>query len=361
MKIWQKMICSVATVAGMLAATSASADPPIAGSIVMVEPTVSANETIVGGVVVSSKEVVFSAQSAGRVIALAGREGMAFQRGTILVTLNDDELRAQLFSAQADLARSQAALNDAQIQYERQLYSPEPTTFAEQVMGPFGNFFTETNQYTRRAELSMRLAQIETARSTVAQISARIGEIQSALRDRRSIAPFDGVILERFVEKGDTVQPGQALIKFGDATWLQISADISVRLSSQLTPGQLVKVRLGDREKTVVPIRVAQIFPSADPTRQTVTIKFDLPKDTPAKVGMFVEVLLEYQGLALENNNIFIPKKAVIYQGGLPTVRVVLADDKVELRLLRLGRSQGERIEVLSGLRSGEKIIVPEN
>jgi multidrug efflux pump subunit AcrA (membrane-fusion protein) len=358
MKYWRKVVCYVAC---GLALGGVAAQNPIAGTIVTVETAQSPNEATVGGVVVSSKEVIFSAQGSGRVIALAGREGMSFPRGTILVTLNDDELRAQLFSAQADFARAQAALNDAQIQYERQLYSPQPTTFAEQVMGPFGSFFTERNQYTRRAELSMMLSQIEAARSNVAQISARIGEIQSALRDRRSIAPFDGVILERFVEQGDTVQPGQALLKFGDATWLQISADISVRLSAQLQPGQFVKVRLGDREKTVVPIRVAQIFPSADPTRQTVTVKFDLPKDTPAKVGMFVEVLVEYQDLAMENKNVLIPKKAVIYQGGLPTVRVVSADDKVELRLLRLGRSQADQVEVLSGLRAGEKIIVPEN
>jgi RND family efflux transporter MFP subunit len=189
------------------------------------------------------------------------------------------------------------------------------------------------------------------------QAKSAIEEIDAALRDARSFAPFDGVIIKKMVEEGDTVQPGQPLIEFADLTYLQVEVDVPIRLMSGLKKGMLVPVKI-DVGNIRADARVAQIFPSADAVRHTVKVKFDLPLDLPGGPGMYAEVMVP-DNSAQTGAVPVIPDSAVLWRGSLPAVYVAAADGKTELRLIRLGEYvSGDRVAILSGLKVGERVYV---
>ena len=323
-------------------------------------PTVS-----LGGTVIPYKEVTLSAQLPGRVKFLAGIEGDAFEKGTLLVALDDTELLAKRNAALAQLATADAQLRAAGVQYNRELWSPQ----SKQAMGGMGmpNLFdqmftrpmesmagTREQGVERRADLYSSGVQITQAQNAILAAQSQIQAIDAKLRDAKSMAPFNGVIMKKYVEVGDTMQPGQPLLVFSDVEYLQIVVDVPARLRPGLSEGMMLQAQL-DVGNQIIPVRVAQIFPMADAQRHTVKVKFDLPQGVSAP-GMYAKVLVP-DFTAPAKSYPVIPSSAIRYNGSLPGVYVVNAEGKHELRLIRVGEQQGERTSVLSGLSEGERIL----
>lgn len=324
-------------------------------------PTVS-----VGGTVIPYKEVTLAAQLPGRVKYLAGIEGDAFEKDDLLVALDDRELLANRQALLAQMGSADAALRNAGMQYSREMFAPRsrtppggmaiPNLFDQMFTRPMEDFVGERS---RGAELSADLyssgTQIEQARSALMQLQAELQALDSKLRDARSIAPFDGVIVKKFIEVGDTVQPGQPLLSYADVEYLQVEVDVPARLRPGLREGMMIHAEL-DVNHQRVPVRVAQIFPMADPQRHTVKIKFDLPQGM-AEPGMYAKVLVPDFNAPARANPV-IPASAIRYNGSLPGVYVLDEQGNAELRLIRVGEPvPGGLITVLSGLRPGERIL----
>jgi RND family efflux transporter MFP subunit len=231
-----------------------------------------------------------------------------------------------------------------------------PNLFDQMFTRPMESFSGERSQ---GAELSADLyssgTQIEQARSSIMRLQAELQALDSKLRDARSIAPFDGVIVKKFIEVGDTVQPGQPLLSYADVEYLQVEVDVPARLRPGLREGMMIHAEL-DVNHRRVPVRIAQIFPMADPQRHTVKIKFDLPQGV-AEPGMYSKVLVpDFQAPARANP--VVPESAIRYNGSLPGVYVLDDQGNVDLRLIRIGQPvPGGLITVLSGLRPGERIL----
>jgi RND family efflux transporter MFP subunit len=205
---------------------------------------------------------------------------------------------------------------------------------------------------------------MEQAQASLFQAQSRLQEIDAKLKDATSVAPFDGAIMEKFVNVGDTVQPGTPLVSFGDVQYLQVQVDVSVRLVSSLSPGMPVPVRLDNANRTQVQAPVAQIFPKADPVRHTVRVKLNLPRGTNAAAGMYAEVFVPDPARASMTANMpSVPLSAIVWRGGLPMAYALRPDGTSELRLLRLGEKvDQDHVVVLTGLAVGEKILAnPKN
>lgn len=329
---------------------------------VVVEARSVASEVSVGGSVVPAREITFTAQMPGRVEYLAGDEGGFFKRGTVLVAMDDDALLAQRRAAIAKIGNAQAAQRNASMQYQRELQSPDKKgMFGQMMPGPFGNMMSESKKgIEREADLYSQRTGIEQAQSSLMQAHSQVQQIDAKLRDTRSNAPFDGVIIEKKVEVGDTVQPGQPLVVFADMSRLQLQADVPARLAVALREGMVISARLDDVADTRIQASLVQVFPMADPTRHTVRVKFDIPKDAPAAPGMYAEVLIPEPG-AIGMDLPVIPGKAVFRRGGLPMVKVLNQAGQTELRLVRLGErlGNGKRV-VLAGVVPGEKVVVSD-
>lgn len=324
-------------------------------------PTVS-----IGGTVIPYKEVTLAAQLPGRVKFLAGIEGDAFKTDEILVALDDRELLAKRRALIAQMQSADAQLRNAGMQYSREMFSPRSRTSPGGMGMPnlFDQMFTRpmedlVGDRSRGAELSADLyaqgTQVQQAQTAIARLQAELQALDAKLRDAQSIAPFDGVIVRKFVEMGDTVQPGQPLLNFADVEYLQVEVDVPARLRSGLREGMMLQSVLDVNDRRV-PVRVAQVFPMADPQRHTVKVKFDLPQGV-SEPGMYAKLLIPDFNAPARSNPV-IPQSAISYNGSLPGVYVLDKDGAPQLRLIRVGEPvPGGFITVLSGLRPGERIL----
>jgi len=323
----------------------------------------------VGGTVIPFKEVTISAQIPGAVTSIAGLEGTRVEEGNTLVTVDDADIVAQRNAALARVYQAQSGLQNAQMQYTRELYSPRSNSVSSfpgmGVPSMFDQFFTRgfsdamgqsDSALERQADLYAQTSGVDQAQSGLMQAQAMLEALDVQLRDATQSAPFDGVIIQRMVEVGDNVQPGAPMLKFAYTDYLRVEADVPVRLAAGLSEGVIVQARL-DIGGAPIEARVAQIFPIADQARHTVKVKFDLPYGTPGGPGMYVEVTVPDTSIPVQGQAA-VPTAALVWRGSLPSV-FVLENGKPSLRLVRVGYPIGEdRVSVISGLSGGETVIL---
>ncbi|MBI1424685.1 MAG: efflux RND transporter periplasmic adaptor subunit [Gammaproteobacteria bacterium] len=324
--------------------------------------------TILGGTVVPYREVTLTAQLPGRVQFIAGREGDRFQGREMLLALSDDALLAKREQALANYNNSLYALRNSQMQYGREWWAPQSRDINRMpgmgLPSLFDQFFTRNvgsglgygnpflERYTDLYSSGIHVAQ---AQGNQVAAMSQIREVDARLRDSVTIAPFDGVIVKKMVEPGDTVQPGQPLLKYADLADLQLSVEVPSRLVDGLQEGMIVPAIL-DYNNQYVDARISRIYPMSNSSRHTITVKFDLPLGTNAWPGTYAEVMVPEIDSPTETL-IEIPKSAVVRHGSLPEVYVI-KDNRPQLHLVRLGASYAEgRVTVLAGLKAGDRIL----
>jgi RND family efflux transporter MFP subunit len=233
-----------------------------------------------------------------------------------------------------------------------------PNLFDQVFTRPAEDFFGQRDRDAERsADLFASGTRMEQARSAILQAQSEIRAIDAKLRDAKSLAPFDGVIVEKYVEEGDTVQPGQPMLKFSDVTWLQIDVDVPARLAQGLQPmAVLPDAATFDDHPEPVAVRVAQIFPMADVQRYTVRVKMDIPQGV-SKPGMYARVRLPDLSGPIRSQLPVIPTTAIRYRGSLPVVYVQNASGEPELRMIRQGKQlENGMTMVLSGIAPGDRV-----
>ncbi len=353
--------CALAVAGG----TSAQV-PPDMGESFLVQQAEGAPSISVGGTVIPYKEVTLAAQLPGRITYIAGIEGDAFKEGDLLLAIDDAELLANRRALLAQMGSADAQLRNAGVQYSREIFSPQasqapggmglPNLFDQMFSRPMENIVGDRSKGAERsADLFASGTRIQEAQNAMFRLQAELQALDSKIRDARSIAPFAGVVVKKFVEVGDTVQPGQPLLNYADVEYLQVEVDVPARMRPGLREGMMVKAEL-DLNNQRVPVRVAQIYPMADPQRHTVKVKFDLPQGV-SEPGMYAKVLVPDFNAPARANPV-IPTSAIRYNGSLPGVYVI--DDRgiPELRLIRIGEEMsGGFVTVLSGLMAGERVL----
>lgn len=321
-----------------------------------------------GGTVIPFKEVTLTAQMPGQVNYISGIEGDAFTAGTLIISINDDALRAQRKAAMAQWNQAAYAYQNAQSQYNRELWSPKseqsmpgmalPNLMDQMFTTPMGNSMgVGDRDVEKRADLTNAMSMVKKAQAQMAQIKAQIDEIDVRLNDTKSTAPFDGVIVKKMVEAGDTVQPGQPLLVFAKSNHLSIELNIPVNLMQGIKKGQQLMARIAN--STPIQVRVAQVFPVANGQQHTVKVKMDLPLGAPAAPGMYAQVAVHN---STSQNQAFpvIPSQAIIQRGSLPSVFVFNPKtNQVSMKIVRVSKSSNNGFKtVLSGIKEGEQIVV---
>ncbi len=329
---------------------------------VKVKASTSTPTIALGGTVIPYKEVTLSAQMPGRITYLAGKEGMRFNANTELVRIDDSELLAKRGVILAQLENAHANYDNALVQADRNKYSPRSKT-AMPGMEPMSLMSKMFPDVGTNSDISLQAdaydfkIKIRQARNAIFQAESELRALDVKLNNTRSIAPFNGVIMQKFIEQGDTVQPGMPLLKFADTQYLQISIDVPARLRAGLKESDILDAEFdvsSEREQ----VRVAQIYPMADAERHTVKVKFDIPTGVSSP-GMYAKVFV-HDSTGPSSEIYTIPTKAIIYNGSLPAVYVKGTNGEPELRLIRVGEikeKEGQSIAVvLSGLNKDDEV-----
>lgn len=327
------------------------------------------SDVVLGSTVIPYKEVTLSAQIPGVIRQLSGEAGSSFKQGAVLVQIDDSQLQAKRNEVIAAIQTAQTGVQNSQIQYQRELISPRskdvgrmpgfalPAMMDVFMMRPFadammGGYDSGVGRYS---DLMSSASEVSRARSHLQQAYSQLQGLDASLRDARSMAPFEGTIMERMVEVGDVVQPGQPLMRIGFLKYKRLLADVPSGLVGSLKQGMTVPVRVDGQLMTKA--RVTQIYPVADPERHTVKVKFDLPVDAEAAPGMYAEIYLPNQSRYQPATALSIPNTALLRGRSLPSVLVVEGETS-KLRMVRIGSKQDSgQVEVLSGLKEGEQII----
>ncbi len=328
--------------------------------------TASSQATVaLGGTVTPKTELTIRAQAPGRVVFIAGDEGTEIKSGDTIVDLDEKSLVAQRRAAQAGLQTARAQLNNSYIQLDQNIISDGHSSRGGMgIPSMFDHFVTKNlgdsmgvgdSDYDRYASISSSRAAVEQAKSMVMAAESNIDQIDAMFRDKQAVAPQDAIILEKMIELGDAVQPGQPLLRIGDISSLQVVVDVPTRLMRGLKEGLSLPVSFDTRGETVQ-AEIVRIFPSADVQRNTVRIKLALPEDSTATPGMYATVSVpdSAQGSL---TTILVPTAAIIWRGSQASVYIVNTSGKTELRLIRAGTTSGNDTSILSGVSEGERIV----
>ncbi len=323
---------------------------------------------LLGGVVVSSAQVSLSAQVSGDVLSVNGKEGDMFKQGSILLTLEQESIQAQRDAAFAEISSANESLRNAGVQYSQSIISPNSGGMFGGVPGMF-SMFTDpmlrmsgqgNPEFDKFANRTSRYTNYQQAKNKLKQAESKLRQVEERLKDANIVAPFDGVIVVKNINKGDIVQPGQILIKFANIKDLQVQVHIPSRLVSSLKLNKKYRIKL-DIANIVVDAALSQIYPIADNTKHSVKVKFDLPSGVPVLAGAYAEVeIFETDSGILTP---VVPESAIMWRSSLPSVFVINSKtNQTELRFVRLGEQVGKsKKSILSGLKIGEKIVTNPN
>lgn len=346
------------------APATAPAPQPVPETIV-VKSASSGGSVVLGGTVIPIKTVNLSAQMPGEVLFVSGEEGDAFREGDQLVALDTSKLMQKRKQAETQLASAIANHRNAWVQYQNELRTPnaqansmlgglpEMFSFFSDPMREFGG--EGSPDYQRYANLQQMRTGVEAAANQVDQARAGIAELDEALSNAISFAPFDGVIIKKMAEAGDIVQPGMPLITFADISTLQVRAEVPTSLLDIVRQGGDIYVRVNDK---MAKATVARVFPMADAMGHTTTVKFDVPANVELHPGMYADVLVPDATSTASSSMPMIPESAIRWRGSLPAVFLYTPEGDIKLRLLRLGeRGPNGMISVVSGIKPGDRIL----
>jgi RND family efflux transporter MFP subunit len=171
--------------------------------------------------------------------------------------------------------------------------------------------------------------------------------VETAAGYARIVAPFDGVVVGRSVDPGDLAAPGMPLLAVESTGPRDVVLAVAPELTAGLRPGTVVEVVARDGRRTDGTIR--SVAGGADPATRTVEVRVEVPADWATGVSA---TALVPSGTRFA---VTVPADAVVRRGQLTGVHVV-SGDVVTLRWIRVGRTVGDRVEVLSGLEAGERI-----
>ncbi len=260
---------------------------------------------------------------------LAGQE---VNEGDVLVELDDQDIRAQVQQAQAQLDQAKATAEQAQRDFQKQA-------------GLFKSGATSEQEYLRYKTDS------EKAGAAVMQAEQALRYAQTTLSWTTVRSPITGVVVDKLVERGDLVKPGQTLVRVYNRDKMQLVASVPESLTSRLSPGQDVNVKIDVLPKACVGT-VSEIVPEAATQSRTFQVKVTGPCPPGVYSGMFGRLLIPIG----DQKQMRIPVAAVRTFGQLQ--QVLVSDGKIaRRRFVSLGERTGDQVVVLSGLVPGEKIV----
>jgi RND family efflux transporter MFP subunit len=291
------------------------------------------------GVVQAVRQTAITAQVSGAVVMLAVKVGDPVKAGQVLARI-DARAADQTAAAGAAQALAARATQDAAArEYERQKQLFQKNYISQAALD--------------RAEAQYKATQAQGAAQLASAGAARTESGFYVVR-----APYGGVVSAVAVVLGDVAMPGRALVTVYDPSALRVAVAVPQGVAARLLPDQGMPVELpGSAAGSVMPVKV-QLLPTVDPATHTQELRLDLPAGLSGVApGMFARVRLPAAGRA-DGERLYVPAAALVRRAELTGVYLLGADGRPVLRQVRVGRVQGDRIEILSGVSAGERVVL---
>lgn len=296
------------------------------------------------GKIEAENSASISTRMMGYVTKVHVKVGQKVGAGQLLVSINNTDLKAKKAQVDASILQATAGYNNAKKDYDRFV-----ALFAQQSASQ-----KELDDMTSRYEMAK--ANLEAARQMR-------NEVMAQFNYSNLTAPFSGEITNTFVKEGDMANPGMPLLSLEGNGRMQVTAMVSETNINDIKNGMAVKVNVKSLSKEVAG-KVTEVSGSASNTGGQYLVKINLDKvDKSILSGMFVNVQFPIQNTIsteskTENNTVLVPENALVKQGQLTGIYTISDDKKAILRWLRIGKTFGNQVEVLSGLTNDEAYII---
>ena len=316
------------------------------------------------GYVVARRRATVSSKITGRVIDVRVEEGMPVKKDQVLARLDPATYDRALALAQAELEASRRAVAENRVRLDLARLTAQ--RFRSLRADGIANQADLDNAETEVRALEARLALTEEqVRVAERQVAIR----QNDLADTIIVAPFDGVAVSKDAQPGEMISPVSAgggftrtgICSLVDMTSLEIEVDVNESYINRVSPAQRITAVLDAYPDWQIPGKVITMVPTADRQKATVLVRIALDRLDPRilpDMGIKVAFLGSEVAAAKSEPPVTIPNGAVRTDGGSRVVFVVTGGDHVERRALRVGAAREDRLEVLSGLTPGERIVL---
>lgn len=273
----------------------------------------------VAGTLQAVEQSQVSARVSGQVVELPVRVGSKVKKGDLLVRVRASELSARARQAETQLAQARRNL--------------------------------ERETRLQQAKASTR-EQVKTLTELVQISDANYREAKAMLDYTQIRAPFAATVTHKLIEVGDLASPGSVLLKLENSGALEVLVQVPEALAQGL--------RLDTSLPLSVPVvglltraEISEISPTVDPVSRSTQVKLTLSDNPALRSGQFVRVSLAGKGAQT-----LLIAQAALHQNGQMEQVFVAEEGVARMRLVRSGADFGERIEILSGLRPGDQVVV---
>jgi RND family efflux transporter MFP subunit len=331
------------------------------------------NSLTIAGAFKPFQDLDVHAKVAGYIRSIPVDVGDHVREGQTLAVLEIPELAAELAGADASVRRAQQEIHRAQSDTERALsahaaahaMSERLTQASQQKPGLVAQQEVDdahAKDMEAEAQVSSTQAALSASQQSLEMAEANQKQYTALSGYARITAPFNGVITARYADKGaliaaGTTSSGQSVpvVKLAEVSKLRLVLPIPESLASQIHLGDSVKVHVQALDEDIVG-KVSRFAGALDLQTRTMETEIDFQnKDGKLYPGMYAQTVLQ---LSERNDVLLVPLEAVAQSGGATTVLALNHQNVVEERKVKLGLRGKSRVEVLSGLTEGDRVII---
>ena len=304
-----------------------------------------------------------SSKLLGTIEAIHVREGDRVKQGDTLVLIDQRQVNAGLRKAEAGLSEAKnglaAAISNrdaaraseklALATYERYLNLKKDDSIS-------AHEFDEVEARYRQAKAAVGQADamIEAATARIKRAEAALATARVNRKDAVITAPHDGIITGKMIDKGDLAKPGTPLLALETTRGFCVDVVLPETYIDYVQPRQKVSVKVPALKTGPLEGNVCTIVPSADPRSRSFIVKINLPIDRKVRSGLFARAEIPMG----HTKKLLIPQKGVVTRGQLTGLYLLDSESIAHFRLIRLGKTLGDSVEVLSGLKQGDRYVV---
>jgi RND family efflux transporter MFP subunit len=314
---------------------------PIAVTVAKVSANQDNSPLVVSGSIEAKNSANLSTRLMGYVEKINVKIGDKVSRGQVLIAINNSDLQAKRAQVNAGISEAKAAFNIAEKDYNR-----------------FENLFQQNSASQKEldditAHYNMAKARLESAQQMKNEINAQFAYTNVK-------APFSGVVTAKFIDEGAMANPGMPLLSIETPGSFEVVARVPESIISQVKKGENVNVVVSSINSEFKG-KVTEVSTSSAHSGGQYLVKISLgSKNENLRSGMFASV--QFPAIITKGSDvgetIMIPNKAIITHGQLSGIYTVSQQNTAVLRWLRLGKSFGDKVEVLSGLSTDESYIL---
>jgi RND family efflux transporter MFP subunit len=334
---------------------------------VSVETGRAADATVVAtGYLESRRQAMIGARAPGRIEILNVEEGSRVKKGELLAALEHADLDAALAAAKAEVTRTRAEVAEQKVEIGRTRREYERAVKLHPTRA-----VTEAEFDDAKFQYEAAVAKIESLKAAVELAEARVREAEQLKENMFVRAPFDGTVISKDAEVGESIMPGGmgvssgrgSVVTIADLERLEVDCDVKEDYIGRVVSGRPAEIAVDAVPDRRYKGRVRKIIPMGDRARATIKVKVEI---TDADERLFPDMSGTVYFLPDETERpeqpaerrIFCPTDAIVRDGEMSHVWVVDEEDRVQRSEVKIGGANDGRTEILGGLDGGERVVV---